>query len=61
MLADEERSVLTRTFTQFNNIVIPWVKFVRFNMIIDAMDLLYSIKIDGFCIVSIDSDFYQIM
>jgi uncharacterized LabA/DUF88 family protein len=26
-------------------------------MIIDAMDLLYSDKVDGFCIVSSDSDF----
>lgn len=26
-------------------------------MIIDAMDLLYTGKLDGFCIVSSDSDF----
>ena len=26
-------------------------------MIIDAMDLLYSDRLDGFCIVSSDSDF----
>jgi uncharacterized LabA/DUF88 family protein len=26
-------------------------------MIIDAMDLLYTEKLDGFCIVSSDSDF----
>ena len=29
-------------------------------MIIDAMDLLYSEKLDGFCIVSSDSDFTRI-
>jgi uncharacterized LabA/DUF88 family protein len=29
-------------------------------MIIDAMDLLYSDKVDGFCIVSSDSDFVAI-
>lgn len=29
-------------------------------MIIDAMDLLYSSKVDGFCIVSSDSDFTRL-
>lgn len=29
-------------------------------MIIDAMDLLYSAKVDGFCIVSSDSDFTRL-
>ncbi|AWG23416.1 Maebl [Flavobacterium faecale] len=29
-------------------------------MIIDAMDLLYSYKVDGFCIVSSDSDFTRL-
>jgi hypothetical protein len=29
-------------------------------MIIDAMDLLYSDKVDGFCIVSSDSDFTRL-
>src|SRR3954471_11453028 len=29
-------------------------------MIIDAMDILYSGKVDGFCIVSSDSDFTRI-
>jgi uncharacterized LabA/DUF88 family protein len=29
-------------------------------MIIDAMDLLYSEKLDGFCIVSSDSDFTRL-
>ena len=29
-------------------------------MIIDAMDLLYSDKVDGFCIVSTDSDFTRL-
>ncbi len=29
-------------------------------MIIDAMDLLYSGKFDGFCIVSSDSDFTRL-
>ncbi len=29
-------------------------------MIIDAMDLLYSDKFDGFCIVSSDSDFTRL-
>ena len=29
-------------------------------MIIDAMDILYSGKVNGFCIVSSDSDFYPI-
>ena len=29
-------------------------------MIIDAMDLLYSDKFDGFCIVSSDSDFTKL-
>ncbi|MDR2150024.1 MAG: NYN domain-containing protein [Spirochaetaceae bacterium] len=29
-------------------------------MIIDAMDLLYSAKLDGFCIVSSDSDFTRL-
>ena len=29
-------------------------------MIIDAMDLLYSEKVDGFCIVSSDSDFTRL-
>jgi predicted nuclease of predicted toxin-antitoxin system len=28
--------------------------------IIDAMDLLYSDKVDGFCIVSSDSDFTRL-
>ena len=31
-----------------------------FAMIIDAMDLLYSAKIEGFCIVSSDSDFTRL-
>ncbi len=30
------------------------------NMIIDAMDILYSEKVDGFCIVSSDSDFTRL-
>jgi uncharacterized LabA/DUF88 family protein len=30
-------------------------------MIIDAMDLLYSDKVDGFCIVSSDSDFTRLL
>jgi uncharacterized LabA/DUF88 family protein len=30
-------------------------------MIIDAMDLLYSDKVDGFCIVSSDSDFTRLI
>ena len=29
-------------------------------MIIDAMDILYSSKVDGFCIVSSDSDFTRL-
>ena len=29
-------------------------------MIIDAMDILYSGKVDGFCIVSSDSDFTRL-
>ncbi len=29
-------------------------------MIIDAMDVLYSEKVDGFCIVSSDSDFTRL-
>ena len=29
-------------------------------MIIDAMDLLYSSNLDGFCIVSSDSDFTRL-
>ena len=29
-------------------------------MIIDAMDILYSEKVDGFCIVSSDSDFTRL-
>ena len=29
-------------------------------MIIDAMDILYSAKVDGFCIVSSDSDFTRL-
>lgn len=29
-------------------------------MIIDAMDLLYTVKLDGFCIVSSDSDFTRL-
>jgi uncharacterized protein (TIGR00288 family) len=29
-------------------------------MIIDAMDLLYSDKVDGFCLVSSDSDFTRL-
>ena len=28
-------------------------------MIIDAMDILYNEKVEGFCIVSSDSDFYK--
>ncbi len=29
-------------------------------MIIDAMDILYSLKVDGFCLVSSDSDFTRL-
>jgi uncharacterized LabA/DUF88 family protein len=29
-------------------------------LIIDAMDILYSVKVDGFCIVSSDSDFTRL-
>ena len=29
-------------------------------MIIDAMDLLYTAKLDGFCLVSSDSDFTRL-
>ena len=29
-------------------------------MIIDAMDILYSQKVDGFCLVSSDSDFTRL-
>ena len=48
-----------------NNAVIPVQQFAYTQgknssdsaMIIDAMDILYSGKVDGFCIVSSDSDF----
>uniref|UniRef100_UPI000A88B58F NYN domain-containing protein n=1 Tax=Clostridium sp. NkU-1 TaxID=1095009 RepID=UPI000A88B58F len=32
----------------------------RFRLIIDAMDLLYTDNVDGFCIVSSDSDFTRL-
>ncbi len=32
----------------------------RFSLIIDAMDLLYTDNVDGFCIVSSDSDFTRL-
>ena len=35
-------------------------KFNRQSLIIDAMDLLYTGKFDGFCIVSSDSDFTRL-
>jgi uncharacterized LabA/DUF88 family protein len=39
---------------------IPWKNSSDSAMIIDAMDLLYSDKVDGFCIVSSDSDFTRL-
>jgi uncharacterized LabA/DUF88 family protein len=46
---------------QFSNTAIPWERTSSDSaMIIDAMDLLYSDKVDGFCIVSSDSDFTRL-
>ena len=45
----------------FNNIVIPLGKNASDSaLIIDAMDILYTGKVDGFCIVSSDSDFTRL-
>jgi uncharacterized LabA/DUF88 family protein len=44
----------------FNNIATPQEKTSDSALIIDAMDLLYTGKLDGFCIVSSDSDFTRL-
>jgi uncharacterized LabA/DUF88 family protein len=43
----------------FNNIATPQ-ETSDSALIIDAMDLLYTGKLDGFCIVSSDSDFTRL-
>ena len=37
-----------------------WKKCNRFTLIIDAMDILYTNNVDGFCIVSSDGDFTRL-
>src|SRR5215813_8688561 len=51
----------TTRSSRSSNFVIPWERMrVTVALIIDAMDLLHTRELGGFCLVSSDSDFTRL-
>jgi uncharacterized LabA/DUF88 family protein len=54
------KSVARKCDNSCSTIQLYWKKLSDSALIIDAMDILYTGNVDGFCIVSSDSDFTRL-